>query len=767
MKGRPFAIDDLLNLRRPTGMVPLHLSPDGRWLTLTVRPVYEDRSRGPHQPLNVEVRGSRVLVVDTSTGQSREPFARRATSWSAQWSPDGGRLAAHVQHDGPACVGVWERDAADVRLLREAVVQPCYGMEVPQWTPDGRGVVVKLAPEENVACDRGSIGSLKAEAPAVTVFSFDPEARRETPELTGYAASELCADLGYVEVASGKVTRLARGWVLSCWRVAPDGHAVAALRMIGEVGLDLEQYALMILALDGRLPPRQAAPRVLQCLDGSNFNWSPDSRLIAYVSSDDGKADRVFIVPADASAEPRDITAGDSINVAADYIEPPRWSADGKTIYVQAADAIWGFSTTGNERRKFTVGPERKLRFWVQRPMSPTLWPPDGRALFAVVRDLATKNESLVRVDLGSGQASLLTELAQAGIRKEDSEFKREGAPDGSSYYLMLESAHHPPEVWRIPIDKPPSGGLSSLNPQIDDYALGTSCLIEWTAADGQQLQGALLLPPGYEEGQRVPAIVDVYEGRRSHFLNYFGLGDCDHRNGHLFGSRGYALFKPDLPLGPRDPMDRVPGYLLPGIERLVEMGIADAGRIGLMGESYGAYLTMTLLTHTTTFRAAVAISGCVNLTSAYGALTEHGDSFGVAACESGHQCRMGGSLWETREEYIEKSPLFFLDRVRTPVLLVAGTDHWDDPSQAKAAFSALRRLGQQVELRLYRGEGTRLASGRGRTCEIFATGSSIGLTPISNPGRLDREETGVRQVGASCGGCGERGRLGPYRSLC
>ncbi len=78
--------------------------------------------------------------------------------------------------------------------------------------------------------------------------------------------------------------------------------------------------------------------------------------------------------------------------------------------------------------------------------------------------------------------------------------------------------------------------------------------------------------------------------------------------------------------------------------------------------------------------------------------------------CETG-QGRLGGSLWERRDAYIENSPLFYLDRACTPLLLACGTDDADEVRQAGEAFSALRRLGKRVELRQYQGEGHRLGT--------------------------------------------------------
>ena len=189
----------------------------------------------------------------------------------------------------------------------------------------------------------------------------------------------------------------------------------------------------------------------------------------------------------------------------------------------------------------------------------------------------------------------------------------------------------------------------------MDELALGKSRLIKYKLLDGQKHEGALLLPPDYQEGQRVPVIVDLYDDGAGTRLNYFGLGK---EYGQILASRGYAMFFPGLPLQDSDPMRQLPGLVLPAVNQLIELGIADPDRLGLIGDSYGGYLTLALLTQTRMFRAAVAIAGMVNWTSMYGSLTNYGESFGVNFCEDGEEGgRMGASIWNQRERFIENGP--------------------------------------------------------------------------------------------------------------
>jgi dipeptidyl aminopeptidase/acylaminoacyl peptidase len=122
------------------------------------------------------------------------------------------------------------------------------------------------------------------------------------------------------------------------------------------------------------------------------------------------------------------------------------------------------------------------------------------------------------------------------------------------------------------------------------------------------------------------------------------------------------------------------------------------------MGHSYGGYCVLALLVQTKRFHAAFSHSGGgFNMSSEYGFLDGNGGSQ-AGWCE-GDQARLNGTLWEKRDAYIENSPLFYLDRVTTPLLLVVGTNDTTNTAQAGEVFNGLRRLGKRVELRLYQNE--------------------------------------------------------------
>jgi dipeptidyl aminopeptidase/acylaminoacyl peptidase len=248
---------------------------------------------------------------------------------------------------------------------------------------------------------------------------------------------------------------------------------------------------------------------------------------------------------------------------------------------------------------------------------------------------------------------------------------------------------------------------LTHLNPQLDKYKMGETRLVEWHSLDGHLLKGALLLPSTYKKGARYPLVVWVYSGDRgSEFLNRFGLADAGPFNLQLLATRGYAVLFPDITEDPIAPMANIAKCVLPVINQLVEAGIVDPGRIGVMGQSYGGYSVLALIAQSNRFKAAVEIDGAANLIGVYGEMDKSGAAFGVSELEQG-QGQMGGTPWQHRERYIENSPYFYLDRVETPLLIVQGTeDTTTAPFLADELFVALRRLGKEVEYAKYEGEG-------------------------------------------------------------
>ncbi|MDE2705309.1 MAG: prolyl oligopeptidase family serine peptidase [Gemmatimonadota bacterium] len=675
------AIASLVDLPKPTGRMPFHLSPDGRLLALGVQRRTEG-ARGPkfdEWGVPREMAGSSVVVVDTATGESMRPFPEDSVSWGAQWSPAGDRLVACVQHEGVACLGLWEVDTGEVELLRDAPVLVRFGFELPVWTPDGKGIVVPLWPAE-----RDYREDAHGPVPKIDVRSNDPNA---TTEVEPTVPSWWQCDLGYVSLSTGAVKKLLQQWASGHWRIAPDGRHVACTRYVEYVA-SLQHCLFELFAVDIETGEERVLAADIASAFGINYAWSPDSANVAYTSSGRGQPDELFVVEADGSEKPVNLTPGTEFDLLLKY-DTPRWSADSSELHSLGSKAWWQFDLESGHHRCASIPEEWSMRHWIARPTEPTIQLTQAGDLPVVLQNRSDLSEQIVHLSQDGG----LKYVADIPGTCTSQVWYMEVDDSSGCYYLMAEEANRPPSVLRI--EDGSHDWLFCLAPEIQMSKLGRSELIDFEAAD-MQCRGMMLLP---SEGRPPhPMVVSVYGGYRGvGTINRFSLQGPHAIEPQLLCSAGYAVLFPEVPLGKKNPMTSLVEPVLAGVDRAVELGLADGERVGLMGTSYGGYSVVSLISQTDRFRAALAIAPWgVNMMSIY---THH-----IGWCETG-QARLGGSPWENRAAYIENSPFFYLDQVSTPLLLVCGTGDQEGSNQAEETFVALRRLGKRVELRLYKDE--------------------------------------------------------------
>jgi dipeptidyl aminopeptidase/acylaminoacyl peptidase len=220
-----------------------------------------------------------------------------------------------------------------------------------------------------------------------------------------------------------------------------------------------------------------------------------------------------------------------------------------------------------------------------------------------------------------------------------------------------------------------------------------------------------VLLPPGARRGDRLPGIVEVYGGSDlSRAARGYGGGYVATMPAPIFTTRGFAVVLVDAPLGPEgkpgQPLDELRDAVVPQVYRAAELGYIDIGRVALAGQSYGGYCTAGLISTTNLFRVAVAVSGSYDLGSRYGTLLP-GDLNGEAWLAEKGQKRMGQPPWSDLKRYLDNSPYYRADRIRTPLLIIHGRVDVTCPvAQAEMMFAALRRLGRTAQLAVYEGEG-------------------------------------------------------------
>ena len=264
---------------------------------------------------------------------------------------------------------------------------------------------------------------------------------------------------------------------------------------------------------------------------------------------------------------------------------------------------------------------------------------------------------------------------------------------------------HEFPDIWvtNSQFDTPKK--LTNTNPQIDEFLWGSSELVEWRSTAGNDLQGVLIKPANYQEGKRYPVLVYYYR-YFSQRLHEFNAMKVNHRpNFPFYHSNGYAVFLPDIKFDIGLPGPSATQALVPGVQKLIDMGVADPDAIGLHGHSWSGYQSAFAITQTDVFKAAVAGAPVANMTSAYSGI-RLGSGLSRAFQYENGQSRIGGGLIDDLNLYIENSPVFFADRINTPLLIQFGdVDDAVPWQQGIEMYTIMRRLNKPVIMLQYEGE--------------------------------------------------------------
>ncbi|MEA5458622.1 prolyl oligopeptidase family serine peptidase [Arcicella sp. LKC2W] len=247
---------------------------------------------------------------------------------------------------------------------------------------------------------------------------------------------------------------------------------------------------------------------------------------------------------------------------------------------------------------------------------------------------------------------------------------------------------------------------ISEANPQQKEYLWGKVELVDWKASDGTPLQGLLYKPEDFDSTKKYPMMVYFYEKNTDNLHTHFSPSPIrSYINYPYFTSNGYVIFVPDIVYKAGDPGKSAYNCIISGVESIIGKGFVNKDRIGVSGHSWGGYQTAYLVTQTNIFRAAEAGAPVANMTSAYGGIRWESGLSRQAQYER-TQTRIGGTLWEKFDKYLDNSPLFQVPKVQTPVLMMHNDDDGAVPwYQGIEFYMALKRLNKPVWLLNYNGE--------------------------------------------------------------
>ena len=436
------------------------------------------------------------------------------------------------------------------------------------------------------------------------------------------------------------------------------------------------------------------------------MSWSPDGREIAYSAAPRtgftaAYDARVYAVAIDGGAR-RTIVDRPGMNTG------PHFSPDGRSIAfistngrndIMASRSLTIVPAAGGTPRAYGMDDA-----WVDE----VVWSPDSRSIFLVANDGTFSRgehmfeQPIVRLSVVDGTASRLGSEATVA-------FSIGRSADGARLAFKSVAARTMGEVSVMDASTGRVTTIADVNPELKDYAVGDLKPVRWRSFDGAEIWGLLLTPSGAVSGKPLPTLVYIHGGPGGGFT--FGLfpqfmhivPQVDPYPTATMAGAGYAVFFP-MPRGGA-------GYgeagqraivnawgetdykdIMTGIDALVAQGIADPSRLGVMGASYGGYMTNWIVTQTGRFEAA----------SAGASLSDLGDTYYLSEAGA-FMVDYFKRPWENRDSYAAHSPLTFAEKVTTPLLIQHGeVDPRVPIANAWKFYRTLKAMGKTVELEVY-----------------------------------------------------------------
>ena len=447
---------------------------------------------------------------------------------------------------------------------------------------------------------------------------------------------------------------------------------------------------------EGKRAPRQLTKgdfSVGGSFNDQDFDWSPDGKTIVFTRT---PTPRVNDWPL-ASISTVDVATGEVKPLARTGAAEtsPLYSPDGRWIAYVATDIppTWGFSST-----IFVVlatgGKPRELAETFDRQPTLAGWSADGKSVYcSEVRGTVTRLSALpvdggAPVDLDAGDRVL-------------------GTVNLNSSRMMAgftaQTAEHAPEAYVTRLDRFAPVQVSRANVDLPHHPLGHTEVVRWKSSDGTEVEGLLTYPVGYEKGKHYPLVMVIHGGPTGVFVQSF-IANRSLYPTAAFAAQGYAVLRAN----PRGSSGygkkfRYANYkdwgggdyrdLMAGVDKVIATGVADPERLGVMGWSYGGYMTSWIITQTKRFKAASVGAGVTNLVS----------FTGTADIPGFIPDYMGAEFWDNLEIYRAHSAMYNIKGASTPTLIQHGeADERVPISQGYELYNALKRQGVTVKMVTY-----------------------------------------------------------------
>ncbi|MEX2242677.1 MAG: prolyl oligopeptidase family serine peptidase [Fimbriimonadaceae bacterium] len=389
------------------------------------------------------------------------------------------------------------------------------------------------------------------------------------------------------------------------------------------------------------------------------------------------------------------------------------WSQDDSVAYVYDEYDVWAIDLTKTDMAQCVTGEygrnwDTRLRYDSVDPEAEYIDP--SKPAYFTAFENKTKRAGFVVTTFGARaypQNLGMAEVAYGGLTK---------ARDADVFMFQRETVRDFRDVYVTNARLTDSKKFSDANPQTAEYVWPTVELVEWNSGDGERLQGLLYRPDDFDPAKKYPMIAYFYE-RSSDGLHRYQTPapSASTVNVAYFVSNGYCVFMPDIPYKVGYPGESAVSAIVSGVNRVLDMGFVDPKRVGIQGQSWGGYQVTYLVTETNMFAAAGAGAPVSNMFSAYGGIRWGSGVVRQLQYEQG-QSRIGGTPWEMPLRYLENSPVFFADKVKTPLLIMHNDADGAVPWwQGIEMFTALWRLDKPCWMLVYNGEDHNLVQRKNR----------------------------------------------------
>ncbi|WP_184543312.1 prolyl oligopeptidase family serine peptidase [Mucilaginibacter sp. FT3.2] len=399
---------------------------------------------------------------------------------------------------------------------------------------------------------------------------------------------------------------------------------------------------------------------------------------------------------------------GDELNDVPNYASDyglAGWTKDDRTVFIYDRYDIWSIDPTTGEATNFTngIGRKNKLTIRYDATDAEQKFIPSKQVMWLSAQDEETKQWGYF---VKTPESKNAPEKINMGKFSYGDLIRAKNA----AVYIYTKSNYESSPDLFVSTDLKSEIKLSDINPQQDKYNWGTAGLIHWTTPKGYKSTGILYKPEDFDPNKKYPMIVYFYEKLSEGLYNYIPPAPTPSRLPiSFFVSNGYLVFAPDISYEVGYPGASAVEFINSGVESLKKNAWVDAAHIGIQGQSWGGYQVAYLVTQTNMYAAAWAGAPVANMTSAYGGIRWESGVNRQFQYEK-TQSRIGATLWEKPELYIENSPLFQLPKVQTPVMIMSNDADGAVPwYQGIEMFTALRRLGKPVWLLQYNGEAHNL----------------------------------------------------------